>query len=60
MSNTYVTTSAHASSSGIGLGGLLAILFIGLKLCHVIDWAWFWVLAPVWIPFGMLVALVPG
>jgi hypothetical protein len=29
---------------------LLAVAFIVLKLCGVIDWAWGWVLAPLWIP----------
>lgn len=29
---------------------LLTILFIGLKLTHYIDWAWFWVLLPMLIP----------
>jgi hypothetical protein len=28
----------------------LLILFIALKLCTVITWPWFWVLAPLWIP----------
>ena len=37
------------NSSGIGFGGLLTILFIGLKLGKVIDWSWWWVLSPVWI-----------
>lgn len=37
-------------STGIGSPGLLPIVFITLKLCHVIDWRWLWVLAPVWIP----------
>ena len=36
--------------------GLLALLFIGLKLGHVIAWPWVWVLAPLWIPL-LLVAL---
>ena len=27
---------------------LLGVLFIGLKLCGVIDWDWIWVLTPVW------------
>ena len=31
------------------LGTILGILFIVLKLCGVIDWAWVWVLAPFWI-----------
>lgn len=28
---------------------LLTILFIALKLTKVIDWSWWWVLAPIWI-----------
>ena len=30
----------------IGFPGLLALLFIGLKLGGVIAWSWFWVLSP--------------
>lgn len=36
--------------------GLLALLFIGLKLGGVIAWSWWWVLAPLWIP--ALIALI--
>ena len=42
------------SKSGIGFCGLLGVAFIVLKLCHVIDWSWAWVLAPLWIPVGLL------
>jgi hypothetical protein len=34
---------------GIGFFGGLALLFIALKLCGVIEWTWVWVLAPLWI-----------
>lgn len=37
------------SSGGIGFSGLLCVAFIVLKLCHVIDWSWGWVLSPIWI-----------
>lgn len=37
-------------SGGIGFLGLLTIVFIVLKLTHFIDWSWWWVLAPVWMP----------
>jgi len=37
------------SSGGIGFTGLLTILFIALKLTHVIAWSWWWVLSPIWI-----------
>ena len=50
------------SNGGIGFFGLLAIVFIVLKLTKVIAWSWFWVLSPVWISvilwLGLLVLLV--
>lgn len=42
------------SSGGIGFMGLLQIVFIVLKLIYVIDWSWWWVLAPTWIPLAIL------
>ena len=35
-------------------GSLLQVLFIGLKLGHVIDWAWWQVLIPVEIWGGVV------
>ena len=34
-------------------GTLLGVTFIVLKLCNVINWAWIWVLAPIWISWGV-------
>lgn len=42
-------TTTTAGSGGIGFAGLLAIVFIVLKLCGVISWSWLWVLSPIWI-----------
>lgn len=28
---------------------ILTVVFIILKLCHVISWSWLWVLSPTWI-----------
>ena len=44
------------ASGGIGFFGLLAIVFITLKLCHVIDWSWWLVLLPIYGP--LLLALM--
>ena len=49
------------TSGGIGFCGLLAIVFITLKLTGVISWSWLWVLAPIWIPMviaGVLLLLL--
>lgn len=36
-------------NSGVDLATVLLVVFIILKLCHVINWSWFWVLSPLWI-----------
>jgi hypothetical protein len=46
-----------ATAKGIGFTGLLAVAFIVLKLCHVIDWSWLWVLAPIWIPIALVILI---
>lgn len=48
------------SSGGIGFFGVLTLIFIVLKLVKVITWSWLWVLAPMWIPFAivLIVAIV--
>jgi hypothetical protein len=42
---------------GIGFGGLLAVLFIGLKLTGVIAWSWWWVLSPLWLPLALMLGI---
>lgn len=34
---------------------LLTLFFIGLKLTNYIDWSWWWVLAPLWMPLTIVV-----
>lgn len=36
----------------------LFLTFLVLKLTEVIDWSWWWVTAPLWIPFALLVAIL--
>ena len=51
MSKQHTT----ASGGGISFCGVLAIVFIVLKLLKVIDWSWLWVLAPIWIPLALYI-----
>jgi hypothetical protein len=46
-----------SQSNGIGFFGALGLLFIVLKLVGVISWPWIVVLAPLWLPFGMVLAI---
>lgn len=36
--------------------GLLTIVFIALKLTGYISWSWWWVLAPMWGGFALVMA----
>lgn len=49
-------SNSSASSGGMGLCGVLTVVFVVLKLVGVIDWSWIWVLSPLWI--GLAFALV--
>ena len=53
-----MSTENSSQSGGIGFVGLLTIVFITLKLCHVIDWSWWWVLAPLWITAAIIAVVM--
>ncbi len=38
----------------------LTLIFITLKLTGTIDWSWWWVLAPLWIPIAIGCVVVIG
>jgi hypothetical protein len=46
----------NSSSGGIGVIGLLGVVFVTLKLIGVINWSWWWVTLPFW--GGLALALV--
>lgn len=41
-----------------GFFALLGIVFIVLKLCHVIDWAWWLVLLPLYCPLVLVLLVI--
>jgi len=50
--------NSSSTSGGIGFAGLLTILFIGLKLTHYIEWNWWWVFSPIWLPWLVIVVFI--
>ena len=38
--------------------GLLTIVFITLKLTGYIAWSWWWVLAPLWLGFVVVIGVM--
>ena len=37
----------------IGIGTILFVVFLILKLCGTISWSWWWVTSPLWISAGV-------
>ena len=58
INNSSSSTSRASASGGIGFIGLLTIAFIVLKLCHIIEWSWVWVLSPLWISGGLVILIL--
>ena len=48
----------NSQNGGIGFFGLLTIVLITLKLTEVIAWSWWWVLAPLWLPIAIFLAII--
>jgi fatty acid desaturase len=48
----------ETKSSGIGVFGLMGVMFIGLKLTGYVTWPWIWVLSPFWIPAAIVFSVL--
>jgi len=46
------------SSNGLGIGTILFLIFMVLKLTNYIDWSWWWITAPLWIPLLLILGVL--
>ena len=53
-----MSTSKSNSGTGLSLSAVLFIVFLVLKLTGNIDWSWWWVTSPLWIPIALGLAAV--
>lgn len=49
-----MSNSHNTPSGGIGVLGLLGVVFVTLKLCGVINWSWWYVTLPFYGPLALL------
>ena len=54
----YDKKTSTTAKGGMSFLEVLLLVFIILKLCKVINWSWWWVLSPFWIPLGLAVILL--
>jgi uncharacterized membrane protein YtjA (UPF0391 family) len=46
------------AGGGMGLGTILFLIFLVLKLTNYIDWSWWWVSSPLWITAILYIVIV--
>lgn len=49
--------SENNSFISLGFCDCLFLVFLVLKLTHYIDWSWWWVTSPIWIPIAVIIGL---
>jgi hypothetical protein len=51
-------TSKANSAGGVGFFSILFFILLEMKLTHVIEWSWWWVTAPLWVPVAVFAVYV--
>lgn len=46
------------SGGGVGIPTVVCIVFIILKLTHVVAWSWWWVFSPLLIGWGLGIVIL--
>lgn len=64
MNDNARQVAAGTANGGLGLSGVLTVIFVVLKLVGehfhtpVADWSWWWVLSPLWLPPAVVLGIV--
>lgn len=51
-------SEGNSSSGGFGILSVVGIVFVTLKLTETIDWSWWWVTAPFWVPVVLTIVIL--
>ena len=54
-------SKSKTTTSGVGLSGVVFIVFLILKLAQigpVANWSWWWVTCPLWLPWGIVLSIL--
>jgi hypothetical protein len=53
----FMSKSNETNGSGIGCGTVLFFIFLILKMTGTIDWSWWYVTAPLWLPVSLVIGI---
>lgn len=52
------TNNKDLQMSGAMFFELMFLMFLGLKISGLIDWSWWWIFAPIWVPIAILLGIL--
>lgn len=57
---TITSSQTQSQSTNTGVSGLmmLTIALVVLKVLGYLHWSWWWVFAPLWIPWSIVVGII--
>lgn len=58
MRRTTTVINNRTTTNSIGVSGLLGVVFVVLKLTGVINWSWWWVTAPFWLGWAIVLSFL--
>lgn len=50
-------STERSKTDAFSFGSVLFFIFLVLKLTHYIDWSWWWITAPFWLPLAIFVPI---
>jgi hypothetical protein len=53
-----MSINKSSSGTGISITSVLFIVFLVLKLTNNINWSWWWVTSPLWIPIALFMSII--
>lgn len=53
-----MANKTNVTTGGISLPTILFLIFLILKLTNNIDWSWWWVTSPLWIPTAAAIVIL--
>jgi len=57
IKNQFMPENKNTSGNGLGIGTIIFLIFLTLKLAEigpVAHWSWLWVFSPLWIPLALI------
>ncbi len=58
LKNNGINMENEKTQSGMSLSTVLFLIFLILKLTKTIDWSWWWVTSPLWLPIAFAIGFV--